>query len=144
MARRICGYKRYGHLMSEAGLRRPKNRCYLVYAVAPSDANVRTANHQFNDYIGDGRRGLCVFHDHFVARPGGIAVFDVHSDEEVDMLDDPGPLRQWDIHVHTLAESLTAVGFVAQMDYTLEQYGNTSVEKLRAEEEPKKRHWWNQ
>jgi hypothetical protein len=129
--------------MTESGVRRPKNRCYLVYAVAPPDANVRAANHLLNDYIGDKRRGLCVFHDHFVARPGGIAVFDVRSDEQVDMLEDPGPLRQWDIQVHTLSESLTAVGFVAQMDYTLEQYAGTSVDKLRLEEEPKKRHWWS-
>jgi hypothetical protein len=129
--------------VTDQGPRRPKNRCYLIYAVAPSDANVRTVNHLFNDFISDRRRGLCVFHDHFVARPGGVAVFDVRSDEEVEMLNDPGPLLEWDINVHTLAESLTAVGFVAQMDYTLEQYGNTTVERLRAEEEPKKRHWWN-
>ncbi len=128
--------------MNQVRVRRPKNRCYLVYALAPSDANVRESNHLFNDFIGDDRRGLCVFHDHFVARPGGIAVFDVRSDNEVEMLDDPGPLSNWDISIHSLAESLTSIGFVAQMEYTLEQYAKTSIEKLRAEEEPKRRHWW--
>jgi hypothetical protein len=129
--------------VNQSSIRRPKNRCYLVYALAPSGANVRASNLLFNDYISDARRGLCVFHDHFVARPGGLAIFDVRSDGEAEMLDDSGPLGDWNIAVHTLAESLTVIGFVAQMDYTLEQYGNTSIEKLRAEEEPKKRHWWN-
>lgn len=115
----------------------------LLPGVTPAVASVRQCNHDFNDYIGDSRRGLCVFHDHFVARPGGIAVFDVHSDAQIDMLDDPGPLRDWQLSVHTMAESLTAVGFVAQMDFTIAHYADTSVERLRAEEEPKKRHWWN-
>jgi hypothetical protein len=121
---------------------RPKNRCYLVYALAPSDANVRSSNHLFNDYISEPQRGLVVFHDHFVSRPGGVAVFDVHSDEEARMLDDPGPLVGWQIEIHGLAHSITAVGFAAQMDYTIEQYGGTTLEKLASQEEPRKRHWW--
>lgn len=128
--------------MSAPRLERPKNRCYLVYALAPSDASVRSSNHLFNDYIADRARGLIVFHDHFVHRPGGIAVFDVRTDEQAKMLDDPGPLTGWQIEVHGLAHALTAVGFVAQMDYTIEQYGGTTIAELAAQEEPKKRHWW--
>jgi hypothetical protein len=75
---------------------RPKNRCYLVYARAPKAANVRNSNHLFNDCISDTRRGLCVFHDHFVRRPGGIAIFDVRSEDEAKMLDEAGPLEEWD------------------------------------------------
>jgi hypothetical protein len=115
-----------------------------VYALAPSDANVRSSNHLFNDYISNSRRGLVVFHDHFVNRPGGIAVFDVRSDEEAKMLDNPGPLDGWKIEIYGLAHSITAVGFAAQMNYTLEQYGGTTLDVLASEEEPKKRHWWTQ
>jgi hypothetical protein len=125
-------------------LARPKNRCYLVYALASPEDNVRRSNHLFNDYISDSRRGLCVYHDHFVRRPGGIAIFDVRGQEEAKMLDDPGPLEGWELQVHGLDHSLTAVGFAAQMDHTLQEYGGTTLAKLAAEEVPRKRHWWTQ
>ncbi len=96
--------------MRERSTPRPKNRCYLVYAKAPSDASVRASNHRFNDYIADRGRGIVVFHDHFVGIPGGIAVFDVQTEDEAMMLDDAGPLEGWAIEVYGLAESLTAVG----------------------------------
>ncbi|MGH3030101.1 MAG: hypothetical protein ACRDNE_04940 [Gaiellaceae bacterium] len=55
---------------------------------------------------------------------------------------DPGPLAGWDIRVHGLTFALTAVGFAAQSEFTLEQYRGTTLEALRAAELPDKRYWW--
>lgn len=119
-------------------------RCYLVYALAPAGMGARDANDQFNDYIGDERRGLCVFHDHFVREHGGVAVFDVRNDDELAVVHDPGPLAGWEIRVHGLTFALTAVGFAAQTEFTLQQYRGTTLEALRADEAPEKRYWWRE
>jgi hypothetical protein len=120
-----------------------RSRCYLVYALAPDDMSAREANDLLNDYIVEPGRGLIVSHDHFVGRPhGGFAVFEVRSDEEQAKLDDPGSLAGWKLTAHALTFSLTAVGFVAQADFTLKNYGGTSLAALEAEEKPEKRFWW--
>lgn len=46
-------------------LARGKDRCYLVYAIAPEGVTARAANELLNDYIEDRRRGFVIFHDHF-------------------------------------------------------------------------------
>ena len=119
-------------------------RCYLVYALAPAGTSARDANDRFNDYVGDERRGICVFHDHFVGQHGGVAVFDIRSDEELAAVRDPGPIGGWDIHVRGLTFALTAVGFAAQMKFTLDQYRGTTLEALRAAEPANKRYWWSE
>lgn len=48
-------------------------RCYLVHALAPEGTNARTANDLLNEYVADGRRGLAVWHDHFVGEADGHA-----------------------------------------------------------------------
>jgi hypothetical protein len=121
----------------------PKSRCYLVYALAPEGMSARDANDVLNEYIADKARGLIVSHDHFIGRPhGGFAVFEVSTEEEEVALADPGPLAGWQLTVHPLTFSLTAVGFVAQADFTLRNYGGTSLDELEAAEEPRKRFWW--
>jgi hypothetical protein len=96
-----------------------------------------------NEYIGDQRRGVCVFHDHFVGEHGGVAVFDVRTDEQRALLDDPGPLTGWSLSVHGLTFSLAAIGFIAQAELTMREYSGVTLEQLRAADEPAKRHWWN-
>jgi hypothetical protein len=117
-------------------------RCYVVYALAPAGMSARDANERFNDYIADGRRGICVFHDHFVGEHGGVAVFEIRDESELAAVHDPGPLADWHMRVHGLTFALTAVGFAAQTDFTLEQYRQTTLEELRAAEAPDKRYWW--
>lgn len=119
-------------------------RCHLVYALAPAGTSARDANDRFNDYVADERRGICVFHDHFVGEHGGVAVFDVRSDDELTAVCDPGPLSGWDIRIHGLTFALTAVGFAAQTEFTLDQYRGTTLDALRATETPNKRHWWRE
>ena len=118
-------------------------RCYLVYAVAPEGTSARDANDLLNDYIEAPGRGLPVFHDHFTGEPhGGVAVFEVRSDDEEARLVDHAPLSGWDVAVHALTFSLTGVGFVAQTELTTEEYGGTTIEALREGEPDDWRFWW--
>ena len=120
-----------------------RERCYVVYAVAPPAVSASEANDALNAYIDDRRRGIVVFHDHFIGSPhGGFAVFDIRSQEEHALLDDPGPLAGWQLHVHALTFSLSAVGFVEQAGFTVREYAKTSFEELRATEPEDPRFWW--
>jgi hypothetical protein len=46
--------------------------------------------------------------------------------------------------VHPLVFSLTAAGFAAQTEFTLERYRGVTLEQLRATEPRGKRFWWQQ
>jgi hypothetical protein len=121
----------------------PRSRCFLVYALAPEGMTARSANELLNEYIGEDGRGLIVSHDHFTGRPhGGFAIFEVRNEEEEAKLNDPGLLEHWEIATHALTFSLTALGFVAQADFTLKNYGRTSLAELEAAERPGRRFWW--
>jgi hypothetical protein len=118
-------------------------RCYVVYAVAPPEVSARGANSALNAYIEDRRRGVVVFHDHFTGSPhGGFAVFDVRTQDELALLDDPGPLTGWELRVHALTFSLSAVGFVEQAQFTVREYAKTSFDELRTAEPADPRFWW--
>lgn len=119
-----------------------KERCHLVYALAPEGVSAREANDLLNEYIGDRSRGIVVYHDHFIGRHGGVAVFEVRSDEEEAKLADPGPLEGWQLESYPLTFSLTAVGFVGQAEFTLRNYAGTTLDELAAAERPEKRFWW--
>jgi hypothetical protein len=117
-------------------------RCYLVHALAPGGTKAREANDLFNEYVGDVRRGLSVWHDHFVGAHGGAAVLDVRSDDERALLEDAGSLAGWEITVHPLTFSLSAVGFAAQTSFTLERYRGVRLDDLAADEPDDPRYWW--
>ena len=117
-------------------------RCFLVYALAPEGTAAREANDRLNEYLADPRRGVAVWHDHFVRAHGGAVVLEVRSEEEHARLEDPGPLAGWSIAVHPLTFSLSAVGFAAQTSFTLESYRGVSLEDLAAAEPNDPRFWW--
>lgn len=121
---------------------KPKERCYLVYGLAPRGLAPADADEALNEYISDPRRGICVSHDHFVGIGGGFAVFDARTDEELSMLDDRGPLEGWRIEAHPLAFSLNALGFVGQIEFTLKEYRGLTLEELKDSEPARKRDWW--
>jgi len=124
---------------------RGQARCYLVYALAPADVPARAANDALNAYIGEGLRGLPVFHDHFTGKPhGGVAVFYVATGAELARLDDPGPLEGWTISVHPLVFALAPLGFFAQAEFTTEQYGGATLEELSVAQEDDPRYWWRE
>src|SRR5712691_12136929 len=109
-------------------------RCFLIHALAPKGTTARQANDRLNEYVGDRRRGLAVWHDHFVGAHGGAVLLDVRSDEEQPLLDDPGRLADWQVSVHPLTFSLSAVGFAAQTSFTLERNCDVSLDDLAAAE----------
>jgi hypothetical protein len=118
-------------------------RCHFVYALAPEGVGARQANDLLNEYVEDRRRGLSVFHDHFTGRPhGGVAVWEVRDEAEEALLDDPGPLEGWQLSSHALVYALTARGFAALVDLSLERYGGTSLAALALAEEDDPRFWW--
>jgi hypothetical protein len=119
----------------------PNPRCHLVYALAPEGTSARSANDLLNGYVADRSRGLSVWHDHFIGRHGGAVVLDA-NEEQLARLDDLGELDGWDVAVHPLTFSLTAVGFAAQTSLTLEQYRDVSLEQLAAAEPDDPRYWW--
>jgi hypothetical protein len=55
---------------------------------------------------------------------------------------DPAPLDGWEIHRHPLVFARTPVGFDAQLDSTIVEYGGTSVDALRDVEPADPRYWW--
>jgi hypothetical protein len=118
-------------------------RCYFVYAVAPPGLSAREANTALNDYVADRRRGIPVVHDHFIGRPhGGFVVVYPRGEDELALLEQPGQLEGWRLSTRPMTFALTPVGFAAQVDFTLENYGGTSLEALRAEEPSARRYWW--
>ena len=119
-----------------------RGRCFLVCALAPEGMTAREANDRLNEYLADSRRGLSVWHDHFVGAHGGAVVLDVRSEVEHTRLEDPGPLAGWRIAVQPLTFSLSAVGFAAQTSFTLESYRGISLEDLAAAEADHPRFWW--
>jgi len=126
-----------------AALPKGRQRCYLVYAVAPNGVSARKANDLLNEYVADGRRGIVIFHDHFTGKPhGGVAVFDVREREAFEVLAEPGPLEGWTIGVHPLTFALAATGFAAQMEFTVESYAGKTLAVLKAEEKDDERFWW--
>jgi hypothetical protein len=118
------------------------SRCVLVYALAPEGMTAREANELLNEYVADTRRGLSVWHDHFIGAHGGAVVLDVRSEDEQALLDDPGPLAGWELAIHPLTFSLSAVGFAAQTSLTLEGYRGVSLDELAAAEPDDPRFWW--
>jgi len=118
------------------------SRCHLVYALAPAGVSAREANDLLNEYVADESRGLAVWHDHFVGEHGGAVVLDTRDDNEVARLGDPGPLEGWQLSVHPLTFSLSAIGFSAQTSFTLEQYRGVSLDELAAGEPDDPRYWW--
>jgi hypothetical protein len=127
----------------DSGVAERTARCYLVYATAPDGVSARAANDALNEYVADRRRGIPVFHDHFTGKPhGGVAVFYPRTTEEAALLDDAGPLEGWEVEVHALAFALAPVGFVAQTEFTIEAYGETSLDELRNAEADDPRYWW--
>lgn len=128
-----------------AGFSRGQARCYLLYALAPPSLAARPANDALNAYIGEGRRGLPVFHDHFTGKPhGGFAIFYVSAADELARLDVPGPLEGWTLSAHPLVFALAPLGFYAQAEFTTEQYGGATLDELRATEEDDPRYWWRE
>ena len=76
--------------MSE--LTKQQRGCWAVWAYAPEGTAKRGANDAINEFIAEPARGLVLFHDHFADKPGGMAIFDIETPEQLTALQDPGRL----------------------------------------------------
>lgn len=114
---------------------RRDQHCYIVFGYAPEGVSIRDANHALNAFIADPRRGSVLFHDHFVGRAGGVALFWVETAEELAALQDPGPLAGWELRLHPLIFASSPVSFLYQMDFTMTVYRHRRLKDLIADYE---------
>jgi hypothetical protein len=113
-----------------------KPRCFLVHALAPSTVPAREANRVFNEFIADPSLPLPVFHDHFIGRPGGIAVFFVDSPSGRDSLLNNSHLNGWEVDIRPLIFSYSPSAFDEQIAFTLRAYRGLAWATVRREERP--------
>ena len=117
-----------------------KPRCFLVYALAPEGLSAAKANELFNTYVADAKRGLALFHDHFIGQRGGMAMFFVETEKEREALKDLAELADWRIDIHPLIFAHNPAAFDEQIAYTLKFYRNKDWEKLQQEQRPSYGH----
>jgi hypothetical protein len=105
-----------------------KTRCYLVYGIAPSQLKAVQVNQALNQWIKNKKLGRVIYHEHFAHKPlGGIAVFEVQSQEELDELkeepeNESSYLYGWNLSYHPMVHSTNTQRFVYQTQYTLSAY----------------------
>ena len=113
-----------------------KPRCFLVYALAPGGLSPAEANRQFNNFVADPDLPLAVFHDHFIGRPGGVAIFFAQNQEERTRLFHHDHLADWRVEYRPLIFSYNPAAFDEQIAFTLKQYRQTDWEVLQNEKRP--------
>jgi hypothetical protein len=111
-------------------------RCFLVYALAPPHLPASEANRLFNEFTADPSLPLVVYHDHFIGRPGGVAVFFVEGPSSRDVLLDHGHLPGWNVEYRPLVFSDSPSAFDEQIAFTLSQYRGLDWEAVRREDRP--------
>lgn len=122
--------------MDERIRRVSKPRCFLVYALAPPDLPAAEANRVFNAYLADRALPLPLFHDHFIGRPGGLAVFFVETPAQREALLDRAALQGWQIEVRPLIYAYSPAAFDEQIAFTLRAYRGLAWDRLRRERRP--------
>lgn len=122
--------------MNKHARRIRKPRCFLLYALAPADLPAAEANRMLNEFIGDARLPLAVFHDHFIGQPGGVVVFYVQDAQERDALLSQSHLPGWHVEIQPLVFSYSPAAFDAQTSFTLRAYRGVDWEALQKENRP--------
>ncbi|BAS26182.1 hypothetical protein [Limnochorda pilosa] len=113
-----------------------KPRCFLVCALAPEGFSAAEANRTLNEYVADPARGLCLYHDHFIGGPGGVAVFYVENQDQRAALEDLGPLTRWRVEVRPLVFARSPSAFDEQIAFTLRAYRSADWKHLRQQDRP--------
>lgn len=113
-----------------------KPRCFLVYALAPDSVTPAEANRIFNEYLADRQLPLVLFHDHFIGRPGGVAIFFVETAAGREALYESAALADWHVEVQPLIFSHSPAAFDEQIAFTLRAYRNADWELLQKEKRP--------
>ena len=113
-----------------------KPRCFLLNAFAPESVTAVEANERFNLFIADRTLPLALFHDHFIGRPGGIAIFFVESPAGQEALTNSKILNGWRVDLLPLIFSYSPAAFDEQINYTLKAYRDADWEALQKEKRP--------
>lgn len=113
-----------------------KPRCFLVYALAPENLPASEANRIFNEFIGNKKLPLVIYHDHFIGQPGGIAIFFVENTDERDALLNQKLLDGWQVELQPLIFSHSPAAFDEQTAFTLKAYRGIDWEDLQKEKRP--------
>ena len=122
--------------MNEHLKRIQKPRCFLVYALAPANLTAADAKRIVNEFIGDRKLPLAIYHDHFIGRPGGVAIFFVDTAEERDALFNQTLLAGWRVEMQPLIFSYSPSAFDEQIAFTLKAYNGVNWEELQKEKRP--------
>jgi hypothetical protein len=122
--------------MNEHVKRIQKPRCFLVYALAPANLPAADANRIFNEFIGNRKLPLAIYHDHFIGKPGGVAIFFVDTVKARDALLDQTYLAGWHVEVQPLIFSYSPSAFDEQIAFTLKAYRGVNWEELQKEKRP--------
>ena len=122
--------------MNEHVKRISKPRCFLLYALAPSDLPAAEANRILNAFIGDPALPLAIFHDHFIGQPGGIVIFYVETAAERDGLLEQAYLDGWRVEIQPLIFSRSPSAFDEQIAFTLRAYSGANWETLQKDQRP--------
>lgn len=122
--------------MNEHAKRIQKPRCFVLYALAPSELPASEANRILNAFIGDPALPLAIFHDHFIGQPGGIVIFYVETSEERDALLTQTYLDGWQVEIQPLIFSHSPSAFDEQIAFTLRTYRGVNWESLQKEQRP--------
>lgn len=120
-------------------LAKPKKpRCVMMYAIAPQGFNPAAANVAINRLIARKDTPLCVYHDHFIGQPGGVAIFDIRDLAEIDALAKAcgEELDHWNVDVRPLIFSHNPAALDEQIRYTLHAYGDVDWNDLKQENRP--------
>jgi hypothetical protein len=125
-----------GKDVMNSNVRTRQARCFLVYALAPDRLSAAKANNLFNQFVADGSLPLTLFHDHFIGKVGGLAIFYVSSEEERDALLKNQILADWDVQFHPLIFSRSPSAFDEQIAFTLKTYRGENWELLQKEVRP--------
>jgi hypothetical protein len=123
-------------IMNEHAKRIQKPRCFLLYALAPSDLPAAEANRILNAFIGDPALPLAIFHDHFIGQPGGIVIFYVKTTAERDALLSQTYLDGWQVEIQPLIFSYSPSAFDEQTTFTLKAYRGVDWEALQKDKRP--------
>jgi hypothetical protein len=122
--------------MNEHAKRIRKPRCFLLYALAPSDLPAAEANRILNAFIADPHLPLAVFHDHFIGQPGGIIIFYVETAAEREALLAQMYLEGWHVEIQPLIFSHSPSALDAQIAFTLRAYRGVDWETLQKDNRP--------
>ena len=113
-----------------------KPRCFLVYAHAPEEMLPSEVNRLFNEFVGNRSLPLVIFHDHFIGKHGGIAVFYCETTEEWEALYNPQHLEGWNVDIRPLIFSYSPAAFDEQIGYTLRAYRDEDWDTLKNNKRP--------